>query len=90
MVKESKGLREEFSELLASMARLCARARREDASLAVRIEHALGILIMRWPRPKSRGPVEAGGTLAGLGPKTVPAERAFLDTEDTASHSSQV
>jgi hypothetical protein len=83
MTNEAKGLREEFSNLLASMARLCARARREDSSLAARIEQALGVLIMRWPRYKPRGPVEESDTLSGLGPKTVNVERGFPDVEDT-------
>jgi hypothetical protein len=90
MTSEAKGLREEFSELLASMARLCARARREDSNLAVRIEQALGVLIMRWPRYKPRGPVEAGDTLAGLGPKGVTVERCFPDVEETTSHSGRL
>jgi hypothetical protein len=86
MTREAKGLREEFSDLLASMARLCARARREDPHLATRVEQAIGILILRWQHPKPRRPVEAGDTVAGIGPKTVMIERGFPDSEDTASH----
>jgi hypothetical protein len=86
MTREPKGLREEFSDLLASMARLCSRARREDPQLAARVEQAIGILILRWQHPKPRRPVETGDTVAGLGPRTVIIEHGFPDSEDTASH----
>ncbi|MGA2450760.1 MAG: hypothetical protein ABTD50_18995 [Polyangiaceae bacterium] len=86
MTTKAKCLKEDFSEVLASMARLCSRARREDALLASRIEQAIGVLVMRWPR----GPAAAGGraddTLAGLGPSKVVLERCFPEAEDTGSH----
>ena len=85
MTEKAKGLKEEFSEVLASMARLCARARREDAHLAGRVEQALGVLIMRWPRGPAASGASADDTLSGLGPKKVTADRCFPDAEDTGS-----